>query len=285
VSTSWKRPTSLGVGLSLVISLAGGSGVAAGSGDISATAEGRSLIGSTATRFSAGGHPTSAGELSAIRLADGDVLVVRRDVSVIDRSKTGDGVSVKISSPTGRGGTSTTKSGLSAQATASASWSLVGDNCFGSLFRSTAHFDACYRMYKMASDGVAGKEYWRLDFYGTMFAEGKKLRWGWLAADQDAGPAQSWTDWSPDADTSGNCQSTSVGISVLGVGASYGYTQCETWDISKSSGTTLGYFKNYWTWGNSLPLLDRDRGLAMMIGTKGNDGWPVYGLSWDFAIY
>jgi hypothetical protein len=53
--------------------------------------------------------------------------------------------------------------------------------------------------------------------------------------------------------------------------------------FSKSGTTTLGYFKNKWSWGGLTPQKDRDRGVALVIATKGNNGWPTYGLSWNFA--
>jgi hypothetical protein len=282
---STRSVVTLGLCLALLLSTSAGAS-ASGPGDITSTPAGQGLIASTAARMTAGGHATSAKDLFATRLADGSVLVARRGVAIEDRSASGGGVRATMARPTQSSRLTASKAIAAPQALAAAPyWSRQADDCFASLFRGTAHFDACYRQYKMINDGVAGKEYWRLDFYGTMFAEQRKLRWGWIAADVDSGPVQSFTDWSPDSDTSTNCQTTSVGVSVLGVGASYGYTQCELWDISKSSGTLLGWFKNYWNWGNSMALVNRDRGLAMMIGTKGNDGWAGYGLSWDFAIY
>lgn len=268
-----------GVCLALLLSASAGAKAPPGPTNITATEQGQRLIDSTAARFSAGGHATAPSDLEAMRLADGSVLVTRRGTDVEDSTASGGGVRATVPQP---------EEFLAAEpmaVLAAAYWQRQADDCFASLFRGTAHFDTCYRIYKMINDGVAGKEYWRLDFYGTMFAEGRKLAWGWIAADQDAGPAQSFTDWSPDSDTQSNCQQTTVGITVLGVGATYGYQQCELWNISKSSGTLLGYFKNYWDWGISMPLVDRDRGIAMMIGTKGNDGWPTYGLSWNFAIF
>lgn len=163
-------------------------------------------------------------------------------------------------------------------------WAPAGDDCFVQ-FRGPAHFDTCYKYFKMANDGSSTIDYWQVRLYGTMFAEGKKLKWGWLAVDQDAGPAQSFVDWDPTSDTDLGCQTTSLGVSVLGVGASYGYTQCEEWNISKSAGAAMGYFKNYWDWGIKMPLLDRDRGVALIIGTKGSPGSPTFGLSWDFATF
>lgn len=37
------------------------------------------------------------------------------------------------------------------------------------------------------------------------------LDWGWIAADQGAGPTMSWVDWDPDVDLNQNC--TNIGLS------------------------------------------------------------------------
>ena len=238
--------------------------------DISSSAEGASAIASTARHSADAGRAVYTRGLRALRVADGSVFVLSTGASL---RKDGSGVDVTALT------TAVAPMGIAA----APYWSPVGDNCFSHM-RGSAEFFACYDMFKMIGETQPG-DYWRLDFAGTMFANGTKLKSGWMAVDQDAGPLQSWTAFSPPNDGDQNCGTIGVGITVLGVGASHTYTRCEVWDITKSTGTTMGYFKNAWNWGTKLPLLDADRSLALMIGTKGATGSPTYGLSWDFTLY
>jgi len=254
--------------------------------DLTSTQEGLELASAAAERFSAAGHPISVADLVVTRYADGSVTVGKRGTSFADLRSSGGGWRVSIT-PNESASDADSRTASIGSIAAAPYWAPSGDGCFASLFRGTAHFDTCYGIFKMANDGSSTYDYWRVDFNGTMFAEGRKLKSGWIAVDRDAGPAQSFTTngWSPVRDITHTCQAIGVGVTVLGVGASHTYTQCESWNISKSSGSSLGYFKNEWSWGNSLPLVDRDRAVALMIGTRGTPGTPTFGLSWDFAIY
>jgi hypothetical protein len=139
----------------------------------------------------------------------------------------------------------------------------------------------------MASDGDATKDYWRLDLYATMFAEGRTLDWGWVTGDRDAGPALSFVDWSPDADVWQSCAAFGLSISVAGVGGGFSSTFCELNNISKSAGAGVGWFKDYRDWGSSISVRDRDRKVAILIGASSaqGTGTPTWGLSWNFAAH
>ncbi len=179
---------------------------------------------------------------------------------------------------------------MSTQAAAAAPyWSAPSTHCYGSLFRGAAHMDTCYRIYTMVNDGSTTWDYKRLDFFATMFAEGKILQWGWISAVQQAGPVMYWVDWSPDVDIDQNCGSFGLSVSVLGVGGGFSKTFCELNNITKGA-SSQGYFvsfKDYWNWGNGISQKDRDRSVAMELGHKyaTNSGPVSYGLSWNFAIY
>jgi len=253
--------------------------VAAGNGvDITNTSEGRAKIKASAASFNAQGSSVSEADLVALKQDDGAILVVRKGYQVI---KTVDGY--RTVTP---GGTS--KSGSQLQGTSAltaASWSLLGSACYAALWRGAAHMDACHRRYKMASDGDATKDYWRIDLYATMFAEGRYLDWGWVAADRDAGPALSFVDWSPDADIAQACGSYGLNITVVGVGGGFTTTFCELNNISKSAGATVGWFKDYWDWDGGIAHRDRDRRVALEVGASSTQGTgtPTWGLSWNFS--
>jgi hypothetical protein len=250
---------------------------ATGGVDITTSPEGQQRIREAVVQLESLGHPRESSRLGATLYAGGDIIVGPKELAATDLRSTGEGYRARV--------TPGPSEILLAGPLTSASpyWSFVGDNCW-ILWRSTSHYDVCYRMYKMVNDGVTGKEYWRVDWYGTMFTgTGRTLDWGDLHIDQDAGPVQSFVDWDPTGDASGACQSETLNVTVLGVGGSWTHQHCELWDISKSGTTTLGYFKNKWSWGGLTPQRDRDRGVALVIATKGNNGWPTYGLSWNFA--
>lgn len=272
---------SLALALMLVLVAAiGAAPTGAGNGvgeDISRTADGTLKIKAAAASFAAQGSAVAESDLVATRLTDGDVLVSRRDFNV---TKTEDGYRT-VTPKSGDG------DGPSGPIALSASWTLLGSQCFAALFRGVAHMDTCYRRYKMAGDGDAAKDYWRLDLYATMFAEGRTLDWGWVAGDRDAGPALSFVDWSPAADVWQGCGQYNLSITVAGFGAGFGATFCELNNISKSAGAAVGWFKDYWDWNVALPVRDRDRSVAIEIGASSTQGGgsPVWGLSWNFAAH
>jgi hypothetical protein len=149
--------------------------------------------------------------------------------------------------------------------------------------------DTCYRLYDMVNDGSSTWNYKRLDFFATMWAEGKILQWGWISAVQQAGPVLYWVDWSPDSDTDRSCGSFGLSISVLGIGAGFDKTFCEVNNVTKgaSSDGSFVSFKDLWDWGGSISQRDKDRSVAMELGHKyrTNLGGVTYGLSWNFAIF
>jgi len=271
--------------LSLLTTIAAAPAGAAGS-DISNTRVGKDKIAKTAASFEAQGSPVAKGELVATTTSDGAILVTRKGTKV---EETADGFRT-LTAEDGSSGTQVqplvASSGTQVQALA-ASWSLIGSKCFAALWRGAAHMDTCYRLYKMASDGNATKDYWRLDLYGTMFAEGRTLDWGRIHADRDAGPALSFVDWSPDSDLTQGCQVYNLSVTVAGFGAGFGKTFCEFINISKSAGGTVGWFQVEWNWGNQAILRDRDRSVAMIIGTSSTQGAgsPTFGVSWNFAAH
>ncbi len=249
--------------------------------DITATVEGQANIQTAVESFEAQGSAAAVEDFVAKRLPDGAVLVVAKGLTV-GLTAAGDGYRVAPPAPKDGG---VTKTRIVALATGS--WTLTGSQCFAALFRGASHMDTCYRGYKMSTDGDATKDYWRLDLYATMFAEGRTLDWGWVAADQDAGPAMQFVDWSPDADVRQNCATFGLSISVLGVGGGYNRTFCELNNISKSAGAALGWFKDEWSWDGWIPVQDRDRAVGIQIGTSTTQGGgsPTWGLSWNFASH
>jgi len=232
------------------------------------------------------GALVSARDLVATQYADGAVMVALRDVTVTDSRSAGQGF--RISLPTQPDAMSASRvAPLSLDA--APYWGMIGQNCFASLFRGVSHMDACYKLYKMYDDGIPSYDYWRLDWYATIFTASSynTLYWGRIHADQDGGPTMSWVDWSLDQDYDGPCTTLGLSITVAGVGGGFSKTLCELQDISKNAGTTFGYFQDYWSWGDSIPQAGRDKALAMLLGTRTpqNTGWPVWGLSWDFALF
>lgn len=170
---------------------------------------------------------------------------------------------------------------------AAPSWSQIRGGCFAALFRGAAHFDVCHKQFKMLSDGDGGKDYWRVDLYGTMFSEGRTLKWGWIHIDRDAGPALKFVDWAPEGDYDAACGNVTLGLTVAGFGITQGGTFCEFVDLSKTAGPDVGWIKEQWSYGSAGPKPNRDRAVKLLVGfssTQGG-GTPVWGLSWDFYAY
>lgn len=262
----------------MIVATMGASPVGAkGSADITSTPTGRDRIATAVASFAAQGSQRDKKDFVASQLADGKILVIDRTFNV---EATDSGIRVTSGATTD----ATTTSSTDVTALTAASWSQIRSGCFAALFDGASHFDVCHKQFKMLSDGDGSKDFWRVDFYGTMFAEGRQLNWGWIAVDRDAGPSLSFVDWAPDADYDSNCGSVSLGLSVAGFGISQGGTFCELVDISKSAGASVGWFKEQWSWGNHEHVKDRDRSVKMLVGFSSTQGagTPVFGLSWSF---
>jgi hypothetical protein len=147
----------------------------------------------------------------------------------------------------------------------------------------------CYQAWRKINDGSTTYDYKMLDMYATMFSgDTKTVDWGWIAADRDAGPALTYVSFDPPADDyKSSCISEGLGLSGPFAGVSYSSEWCENWNISKSAGTTLGYFKNEWTWGNRSPLKGKDRNVAFKLGVRNaqSGGSVTWGLSWNYSYH
>jgi hypothetical protein len=262
--------------------------VADGSVDISGTPIGKARIAESARSLAGLGGELNERDLVAREFADGTILVALRGISVADERQAGGGFHFTLDTATG-GAPGVGDALEPAAVEAAPYWSMTAQQCFASLFRGVSHMDACYKIYKMANDGISTSDYWRLDWYATMFtaSSNRTLDWGWIHADQDGGPVMSWVDWSPDADLDQGCGTFGLSITVAGVGGGFSSTFCEVQDISKSAGTTMGWFKDQWGWGGWAPKSGVDRKVAMLLGTRTTQGagYPVWGLSWDFAAH
>ncbi len=245
--------------------------------DITNTPEGQRQVREAADRFRSQGFGAEIAELAATRFAGGDIVVAPKGSLIADLRSEDAGFRMTV---TGR-----ERVLLAGPLTAAeAYWSQIAYSCVSYSLPSGSFFDPCYRMYKMVNDNVAGKEYWRLTWKGTMFtASGRTLDWGWLHVDQDSGPAQTFADYSPENDETGACATETLGVQVLGAAASWSYNRCERWDISKTAGNLMGWFKNRWSWATYPPQLETDRGVGLDIASYGNNGSITYGISWLFA--
>jgi hypothetical protein len=254
--------------------------------DITATADGQHFIHDTAERFTKSGYPTDPATLAAYRLADDAVVVAPRASVVADERASGGGIHVSVSLAPGN--RSEPQNGSISPMVIG--WQRSGGGCYGSLYRGASHMDTCSTLYWMADDCDSANNYWRADLTSTMFAAGQTLSWGWIAADQDAGPQMYFAganSWSPAQDLNLSCQTVGLSVTVLGIGGGFSTMACESWDISKSAGTALGYFKNQWSWGSFLPGKNIDRQVALEIATSSaqSGGNVTFGFSWDFAAY
>jgi hypothetical protein len=83
---------------------------------------------------------------------------------------------------------------------------------------------------------------------------------------QSGSPTQTWVDWSPNSDTTGNCQTGNITLSVSYiVGISYSNTECEHWDIAK--GVPGGSFETIW-YKDFLNYVKGNRNVGLLISIK-----------------
>jgi hypothetical protein len=165
-----------------------------------------------------------------------------------------------------------------------AGWSLRDSNCFARVENNTGWLDHCYQISKLEMDGDSVKDYYTLHHYAT--AKSKSiwtLKSATIGSSKKSGSASmEWFDWAPGADRPfGNCGSTTISISVGGIGISKSYASCpDKWDINKSS--TAGTFEN--SWRGSAQMSEREVAYMQTQKTP-QGGWPVWNLSTDFYAW
>lgn len=158
-----------------------------------------------------------------------------------------------------------------------ASWKLAGSDCFGRWRYDGTYIDACWRESVLMGDPDSSRTWFALEYWATAGPEDHLLAAAELSA-ASLDPGASWADWSPRSDSSGSCQSTSVSVSVLGLGVGETYDRCETWDVTKRS-TAQGGLVNRYRWGGGLlpgSPHDREVALTMAIAIPQSDahqGW------------
>jgi hypothetical protein len=171
---------------------------------------------------------------------------------------------------------------------AASDWLEAGDNCWSTV-RGVTEMYTCYQAWRKTNDGSTTYDYKMLDLYATMFSgDTTTIDWGWIAADRDAGPSLTYVSFDPPADDyKSSCINEGLGLSGPYAGVSFSSDWCELWNISKSTGTTLGYFKNHWNWGNRAPIKGRDRNVAFKLGVRhaNNGGSVTWGLSWNYDYH
>lgn len=245
--------------------------------DITASAQGRSLASAAEARFAKYGVTDA---LRVFQMSDGTQIVAPEGYPVSDFQLRSDG---SARTTTRAADTSMADAAVSA---AAASWSQQSSHCFARTTIKTPHgnnggfMDTCYRIYKLLSDGNSTYDYWNITAFATVDATRAYTTgdYAWIHVDRDGGTTFYWEDWSPRSDLNSNCGSTSLGISALGFGLSYGTTVCETWLLTKYA--AAGELKVQWN-GDSTGA--REVALMSAIHVP-QGGSPVWGISWNSVL-
>lgn len=146
----------------------------------------------------------------------------------------------------------------------------------------TGWMDICWVMNLYKNDGSNTHNWWA--FYN--FATFRSLPgWATTEATLKHSPQRysqfSWADWSPRSDTTRACQPVSVAINILSA-LSYTATQCDLWDINKS--TLAGTFRN--TWKGYAHQSEREVAFHTSVRTPqayGTNQRPVWDIEWEMT--
>lgn len=84
--------------------------------------------------------------------------------------------------------------------------------------------------------------------------------------------AQSWVDWSPRSDYSGNCRPVGLSVSALGIGLGFSTEQCESYHFTKDNPAVNYSLQGTWFVGSNV-----NRELAYEIAVSVAQG---KGVAW-----
>lgn len=159
-------------------------------------------------------------------------------------------------------------------------WKLTGSDCFGRWRHDGTYIDACWRESVFIGDGDTKRTWFALQYWATAGPDTKLLESAALRAKSSNANA-AWSDWSPRSDSTGNCRTTSVSVSLLGLGVGESYDRCETWDITKFASPQDGIRNKYsWDGGGILKGSPHDREVALAMSvaipqSDTNQGWVL----------
>lgn len=130
-------------------------------------------------------------------------------------------------------------SALARNSALTSSWTQVGSNCYARISDTWSWMDHCTRIYQLSNDGDGSKDYFALQHWATAAANSPwRLWWGKIASSPivtGSYGAQSWVDWSPRSDYSGNCRPYGLSVSALGFGLGFSTEQCESYHLTKDN--------------------------------------------------
>ncbi len=205
-------------------------------------------------------------------------LVVPADTEVIPVSITDEsGRNIVMYAPTVTA-SATDVVDLAPDGALSQSWTQVGANCYARISDSWSWMDHCARIFVLSNDGDGSKDYYALQHYATAAANSPwRLWWGKISSlpiVTGSYGAQTWVDWSPKSDYSGNCRPIGLSVSALGFGLGFSTQQCEAYHFTKDNPAV-----NYSLQGNWYVGPNTNRELAYEIAVSVAQGksaaWTV----------
>ncbi len=161
-------------------------------------------------------------------------------------------------------------------------WTPAGGlGCLERKQNNTAWFDPCSWWYHRTDDGIADRDTFGLEQYGTGKSKGVwTLDILEVQSWRKSGTAdQDWVAWNPRADIDqGNCTTTTVGVNVNSAYLEQSAQICDKWDVDKKD--EPADFANRWR-GNAHRS---ERDTAMIIATSVPNGHSPHDYV-DFDYY
>jgi hypothetical protein len=140
--------------------------------------------------------------------------------------------------------------------TLSQGWAQVYANCYARITDTWSWMDHCARIFKLSNDSDAQRDYYALQHYATAAANWPwRLWWGKISSSPvvtGSYGAQSWVDWSPKSDYSGNCRPVGLSVSALGFGLGFSTEQCESYHFTKDNPAVNYSLQGTWFVGSNV---------------------------------
>jgi hypothetical protein len=141
-----------------------------------------------------------------------------------------------------------------------------GAKCATRKQNSAYWFDTCYRWGYVRNDGDSRRDYFVFDQYGTCKSKGVwAMRYCGLGDQKKPGSPTgiSWDDWSPGADSSGDCRTLGLSVSAGPGGGGVTFQACEKMDITKYAAAPM--FSNYWRAGDKGWVYRSERKVRYLV--------------------
>jgi hypothetical protein len=248
------------------------------------TAQRAADVADAADRYQALGVAVTADDLRVIELSTGDGALVERIIvtagaQVVDVE--GGQATVQITAPSAGEVEIDAAAIIRALRSGGPAWKMAQNGCFSRWHYDGVFMDSCYKAYVLLNEPDNDRNYYAIDYYGTAGPDPagdppRTLRDAGLAVESTDNRA-AWHDWDPRTDTSGSCNSITLGVSAFGVGISSNVTRCETWDLTKPADVNdpmwVMYENHDWPGTTGNRAVELWQAVTVPQGNTPHSGW------------